>query len=113
MSVEDGEHITSLLARWRGGEPGAPNELLAIVYAEMRRIAQFHMGAERSGHTLQATALVHEAYIRLIAQSDKEFESRTHFFAVCSQVMRQVLVDQARRHRAIKRGGSIPAINLD
>jgi len=111
--MESASTVTSLLGRWRAGDQGALDDLIPIVYGEMRRLAQFHLGAERPEHTWRATELVHEAYLRLAGQDDKTYQNRTHFFAVCSRVMRQVLVDHAREHRALKRGGDAAVVNLD
>jgi len=107
------DQITVLLARWRGGEPEALQSLIPLVYTELRRLAQFHLRGERPGHTLQATALANEAYLRLVAVHAKEYQNRAHFFAVCSRVMRQILVDHAREHRALKRNEGADALSLD
>lgn len=96
--------VTSLLRRWTQGERDALGDLLPAVYAELRRLARQALRNERTGHTLQATALVHEAFLRLVPQQKKEWQNREHFFAVCAQAMRQVLVDHARRRQARKRG---------
>jgi RNA polymerase sigma factor (TIGR02999 family) len=111
--VEPPESVTILLDRWRSGEEQALQSLIPLVYGELRRLAQFHLQGERTEHTLQATALVHEAYIRLIAANSQEYQNRAHFFAVCSRAMRQVLVDHAREHRAIKRGAGAGPLSLD
>jgi RNA polymerase sigma-70 factor, ECF subfamily len=105
--------VTSLLQRWSGGDDQALQELIPTVYAELRRLGRRALRQERDGHTLQPTALVHEAFLRLIPQQQKAWQSREHFFAVCSQVMRQVLVDQARRWHALKRGAHDIRIALD
>jgi RNA polymerase sigma factor (TIGR02999 family) len=101
--------VTQLLADWRQGNREALNALIPLVYDELRRLAHNHLNRERSGHTLQSTALVNEAYMRLVRQ-DLEINNRAHFFAVSSHLMRQILVDYARRHRAAKRGDG--ALNL-
>jgi RNA polymerase sigma factor (TIGR02999 family) len=98
------EDVTKLLQRWSGGEPEALGELLPMVYGELRRLARRALSRERPDHTLQPTALVHEAFLRVVPQQAKGWQNREHFFAVCAQVMRQVLVDYARRRRARKRG---------
>jgi RNA polymerase sigma factor (TIGR02999 family) len=104
--------ITVLLDRWKGGDQAALQDLLPIVYDELRRVAQRYLRSERTGHTLQSTALVHEAYIRLAQGSPRELENRAHFFAVASNLMRQILVDYARSHRAAKRGGGEYKVTL-
>jgi RNA polymerase sigma factor (TIGR02999 family) len=111
--LESDENITGLLARWRNGEEQALQSLIPLVYGELRRLAQFHLRGERPSHTLQATALAHEAYLRLVAVHAKDYQNRAHFFAVCSRVMRQILVDHAREHRALKRGASSGHLSLD
>jgi RNA polymerase sigma factor (TIGR02999 family) len=105
--------VTQLLGRWRSGDREALDALVPLVYDQLRRIAQNHLRNERPGHTLQSTALVHEAYVRLIRQDLPEWQNRAHFFAVAAQLMRQILVDHARAHRADKRGGSACRLNLD
>lgn len=98
--------VSALVARWRAGDQEALQALIPAVYEELRRIAQHHLKQERPDHTLQSTALVHEAYLRLIKRGPADVENRTHFMAVASRLMRQILVDHARRQRAAKRGGS-------
>lgn len=107
------EEVTELLVRWRGGDKDALDALLPLVYAELRRIARHYLSNERSDHTLQSTALVHEAYVRLAKQKLPEWQNRAHFFAVAAQLMRQILVDHARGHRASKRGGETYKIALE
>ena len=97
--------VSELLIRWRTGDREALQALLPLVYNELRRLARYHLRAERADHTLQSTALVHEAYLRLTTGSPQKLENRSHFYAVASQLMRQILVDYARKHRAAKRGG--------
>jgi RNA polymerase sigma factor (TIGR02999 family) len=99
--------VSALLCKWRAGNQDALQALIPLVYEELRRIAQRHLRQERPDHTLQSTALVHEAYLRLMKQQPAEVENRAHFLAVASQLMRQILVDHARRHRAAKRGGGL------
>jgi len=113
--LDDSEkpQITQLLADWRGGSKDAFERLLPLVYAELRRIAKNHMFRERDGHVLQTTALLNEAYLRLVHQPDIEWQSRAHFFAIAAQVMRQILVDYARRQNRSKRGGGQQHITLD
>lgn len=97
--------ITQLLAGASAGEQAALEELLPLVYQELRRLADNYLRRERPDHTLQATALVHEAYLRLVGQTSISWQNRAHFFSVAAQVMRHILVDHARGHNAEKRGG--------
>ena len=113
MGQEPTREITQLLQGWRGGDRQALDELLPVVYKELQRLAHFQLRHERPGHTLQSAALVNEAYLRLIGLNPPQWESRTHFFAIAAQLMRQILVDYARRHRAGKRGGGEETIPLD
>jgi RNA polymerase sigma factor (TIGR02999 family) len=105
--------VTELLVRWRGGDKAALDALMPLVYAELRRVAQHYLNNERPDHTLQSTALVHEAYVRLINQNFPQWQNRAHFFAVAAQLMRQILIDYARSHRASKRGGNVYKMALD
>jgi RNA polymerase sigma-70 factor (ECF subfamily) len=105
--------VTQLLARWSGGDPNAREALIPLVYNELRRVARSLLAQQRSDHTLQSTALVHEAYLRLVGRSSVHFENRAHFFAVSSQLMRRILVDHARKHNAAKRGGNNLTLVLD
>jgi RNA polymerase sigma factor (TIGR02999 family) len=105
--------VTELLVRWRDGDREALDSLLPLVYDELRRIARHYLQGERSGHTLQSTALVNEAYVRMVAQDFPQWQNRAHFFAVAAQLMRQILVDHARSHRASKRGGNVYKVSLD
>ncbi len=105
--------VTQLLVRWRSGDREALDSLLPLVYDELRRIARHYLQGERPGHTLQSTALVNEAYMRMVAQDFPEWQNRAHFFAVAAQLMRQILVDHARTHRASKRGGDVCKVALD
>jgi RNA polymerase sigma factor (TIGR02999 family) len=107
------QEITRLLAEWAGGDRAALDRLTPLVHAELRRIARRQMSGERHGHTLQATALVNEAYLRLAGQGGFEWQSRAHFFAVCAQVMRHILIDHARAHARDKRGGGAAHVSLD
>lgn len=104
--------ITQLLRRWRDGNREALDALLPLVYDELRRLAHRHLRNERAEHTLQSSALVHEAYLRLVGQDFPQWEGRTHFFAIAAQLMRQILVDYARRHRASKRGSGVCMLTL-
>lgn len=103
--------ITQLLFRWREGDSSAFEELFPLLYGELRRLAQSYLVREDPGHTLQGTALVHEAYLRLLGQKDVDWQSRGHFFAVAAQAMRRILVDHARKHTAEKRKGAV--VSLD
>jgi RNA polymerase sigma-70 factor, ECF subfamily len=105
--------VTQLLADVRQGQVGAAEALLPMVYQELRRIAASYMRRERANHTLQATALVHEAYLQLIDQTRVEWQNRAHFFGVAAQLMRRILVEHARAHNAAKRGGAAPKLELD
>jgi RNA polymerase sigma factor (TIGR02999 family) len=105
--------ITTLLERWGRGDAEAFRGLLPLVYEELRRLAAHHLRRERPGHTLQPTALVHEAFLRLSGLREMQLRNRAHFYGAAAQVMRRVLVDHARRHRAIKRGGGeVVAVEL-
>lgn len=113
MTTVSPHEITRLLADWAGGDRGALDRLAPLVHAELRRIARRQMGGEREGHTLQATALVNEAYLRLAGGEGFEWRDRAHFYAVCAQVMRHVLIDHARAHARDKRGGGAIHVSLD
>ena len=106
-------NVTQLLTEWRSGHPQALERLTPVVYDELRRLARHHMRAERSNHTLQATAVAHEAFLRLI-QADVALQDRTHFFALASRLMRRVLVDHARSRARIKRSaGTKEQLSVD
>jgi RNA polymerase sigma factor (TIGR02999 family) len=105
--------VSLLLQDWRNGDRRALDTLLPLVYKELRRLARIQLQKERPDHTLQSAALVHEAYLRLIGLNTPQWESRTHFFAIAAQLMRQILVDYARRHGAAKRGGGVCKLSLD
>lgn len=111
MSSASSNRITELLVSWQKGDSGALNAVIPLVYAELRRLARYHLNREREGHTLQSTALVNEVYLRLVDQG-LEVRNRTHFFAVASHLMRQILVDYARRRSAAKRGHEIEKVTL-
>ena len=114
MNPSSGQHeITRLLRAWTGGQAGAPERLMPLVYEELHRLAKRYMVREREGHTLQATALVHESYLRLIDASSVTFEDRAHFFGMCATLMRRILVDSARSHGAWKRGGDWRPVQLE
>src|SRR5215831_12527208 len=112
MSSKSGE-VTRLLHNWSSGDANALNELAPLVYEELHRLAGTFLRGERPGHTLQATALVHEAYIRLVEQDQPEWHSRAHFTAVAAHYMRQILVDHARKRNTAKRGSGERALPLD
>src|SRR5512137_1071234 len=105
--------VTQLIARAKAGHGAAVEELVPLVYAELRRIAGRYVRRERAGHSLQATALVHEAYIRLLKDQDLSFENRAHFLGIAARSMRQILVEHARARDAEKRGGERRRITLD
>jgi RNA polymerase sigma factor (TIGR02999 family) len=107
------EDITQLLLAWGAGDAAALDELMPIVYAELRKLARSYMRNQRADHTLQTTALVNEAYLRLIDSSRVKWQNRTHFFAISAQLMRRVLVDFARQRGSQKRGGEVQKIELD
>jgi RNA polymerase sigma factor (TIGR02999 family) len=105
--------VTHLLAQWRDGDARAFDELVPLVYAELRQLADHYLQHERNGHTLQPTALVHEAYLRLAQQSGAGFNNRVHFYGAAATVMRRILVDHARRRLALKRGAGLAPIELN
>jgi RNA polymerase sigma factor (TIGR02999 family) len=113
VSVDSSYPVSKLLVRWKHGDKEALQALLPLVYDELRRLARHHLQGERAGHTLQSAALVHEAYLRLMDQEPPRLDNRAHFFALASHVMRQILVDYARRHHAAKRGANILTLTLD
>lgn len=104
--------VTQLLADWNRGDQAALDQLVPLMYRELRQLARHYLARERADHTLQATALVHEAYLRLVDQTKVDWHDRTHFFAVAARVMRHVLVDHARRYRCEKRGGARDKVPL-
>ena len=103
--------ITQLLEKWRDGDQGALQDLVPLVYGELRRLAHHYLQSERPNHTLQSTALVHEAYLRLVSQEPDHLQNRAHFMAVASQLMRQILVDFARSRSAAKRQADLLALD--
>jgi RNA polymerase sigma factor (TIGR02999 family) len=107
------QNVTQLLADWSRGDDAALRELTPLVYEELRRLAHHYMGGQRPDHTLQATALVNEAYLRLADQTSPNFTNRSHFFAVAAQAMRQILVNYARASQSQKRGGGALKVELD
>jgi RNA polymerase sigma factor (TIGR02999 family) len=107
------QEVTQLLVEWGKGDEAALDQLMPLVYAELRRMARRYMGTQNPGHTLQATALIHEAYVRLIGDSDKQWVNRAHFFGVAGSSMRHILVDHARALRTAKRGGPRSVLPLE
>lgn len=105
--------VTFLLSQIESGDPNAADALLPLVYSELRRLAQHRMANERSDHTLQATALVHEAWIRLAGSNQQEWRGREHFFSAAAEAMRRILVDSARRKQAIRHGGGQEKLSLE
>lgn len=105
--------ISELLARWSQGESTALDELVPLVYGELRRLARYCLIGQRPDHTLQSAALVHEAYLRLVGHNEVRWNDRVHFFAVAAQLMRRILVDHARRKCAEKRGGDCVTVTLN
>ena len=113
MPTMSPQEVTQLLADWGKGDRSALDKLFPLVHSELRRIAQRQMSQERPGHTLQATALVNEAYLKLAGQQGFDWQNRAHFFAVCAQVMRHILIDHARAHARDKRGGGAVKVSLN
>lgn len=107
------DEVTQLLADWSKGDKSALDRLTPLIYGELRRLAHHYMSRERPGHTLQTTALVNEAYVRLINRRDVHWQNRDHFFAIAAQLMRSILVDHARQYGYSKRGGGARKISLD
>ncbi len=107
------QEVTQLLIAWSNGDQAAQEKLIPLVYDELRRLARRYMNREPAGHTLQTTALVNEAYLRLIEQKDVKWQNRAHFFAISSQLMRRILVSMARARQAHKRGGEARQVSLD
>ncbi|WP_165067991.1 sigma-70 family RNA polymerase sigma factor [Paludisphaera rhizosphaerae] len=105
--------VTEILAGVERGDPQAAGDLLPLVYDELRRLAAQRFAHEKPGQTLQATALVHEAYLRLIGAADPGWEGRGHFFAAAAEAMRRIMVEQARKHDSLKRGGEFHRVDLD
>lgn len=105
--------VTQLLVDWQQGDQSALKKLTPLIYNELRRIAHRYVQHERNGHTLQTTALVNEAYVRLAGQEKPEWQNRSHFFAVTAQVMRHILIDHARRRRYLKHGGQFQQVSME
>ena len=113
MRAPQTNQVTRLLLEWGRGDKAALDELMPLVYQELRQLAGGYLRNEKPGHTLQPTALIHEAYMRLVNQNTPEWEGRTHFYAVAARLMRQILVDHARTRVAAKRGGAAQKVSLD
>ena len=105
--------VTQLLVSWSNGDTAALEQLIPLVYAELRRLARRHMGRENPGHTLQTSALINEAYVKLVDQQNVQWQNRAHFFAVAAQVMRHILIDHARRYQYAKRGAGARKVPLE
>lgn len=113
MARSSPSEVSQLLHAWNNGDETALEKLMPLVYNELHRMARYYMARESPGHTLQTTALVNEAYVRLVDSAHTSFQNRIHFFAVCAQAMRRILADWGRSRRALKRGGEIPMLRLD
>lgn len=113
MTTPSPHEVTQLLVAWSNGDRVARDELMPLVYEELRRLAHRYMGRERPGHTLQTSALVNEAYLRLIDQNDVHWQNRAHFFGIAAQMMRRILVDYARKRGFAKRGGDARPVPLE
>ncbi len=113
MRSETPLDITGLLRRWNDGEAAVLDELTPLVYEELRRLARRHLARERPGHSINTTALVHEAWLRLVTVKDARWDDRAHFFGLCAQLMRRILVDHARARLRARRGGGIDPAPLD
>jgi RNA polymerase sigma-70 factor (ECF subfamily) len=107
------QEVTQLLKDWSGGDEGALAKLIPLVQPELHRLAQHYMSRERVSHTLQTTALLNEAYLRLVDDPTRNWQNRTHFVAATAQLMRRIMVDHAREHRSLKRGGGALKVSLD
>jgi len=113
MGISSPHDVTRLLQDWRNGDKAALEKLTPLVYDELRRLANRYLRSERKDHTLQGTALVHEAYMKMVGYTDLEWQSRAHFFGVAARIMRQILIDHARKHKADRRGGGKQNLNLE
>jgi RNA polymerase sigma factor (TIGR02999 family) len=112
MAASCPKEVTQLLVEWRHGDKAALDQLIPLVYDELRRLARGYMRREKEGHTLQTSALIHEAYLRLVDQKNVQWNNRAHFFGVAAQLMRQILVDHARSRSRAKRGGNAQKVSL-
>jgi RNA polymerase sigma factor (TIGR02999 family) len=113
MTTPSPDEVTQLLVAWGNGNQAALEQLMPLVYEELHRLARHYMRREHPGHTLQTTALVNEAYCRLVDQKRMRWQNRAHFFAISAQLMRRILVDHARSHQYAKRGGDAHTVSLD
>jgi RNA polymerase sigma factor (TIGR02999 family) len=113
MNFNSPPDVTQILLDWSKGDSAAPEKLMPFVYEELRRLARSYLARERADHTLQATALVHEAYLRLADQTQLSWKDRAHFYGIAARLMRRILVDHARAHNAAKRGGLEQKLSLD
>lgn len=113
MSTTSPQDVTQILLNWQEGDADAPAKLMPIVYEELRRLARNYLQRERADHTLQATALVHEAYLRMVDEKSVSWKDRAHFYGIAARLMRRILVDHARAHNAAKRGGLDQKLTLD
>ena len=113
MTEAQTHQVTQLLIDWSNGDPSALDKLMPLIDAELRRLAHRYMSRERAGHTLQTTALVNEAFLRLVNRKNLQWQNRAHFFGLAAQVMRTILVDHARSHASVKRGGGARNLELD
>ena len=113
MVVPAPDHVTRLLVDWQHGDKAALDQLMPLVYRELRKLAASYLRSERRDHTLQPTALIHEAYLRMVEGETPEWKSRAHFFGVAARLMRQILVDHARTVKASKRGGELQKLSLE
>lgn len=113
MATPHPQEVTQLLLEWSGGDEEALDQLLPVVYDELRRLAHYHLRRERADHTLSTTALVHEAYLKLVDQHQVDWQNRAHFFAIAAQAMRRILLKYARRRQALKRGAGQVRLSLD
>jgi RNA polymerase sigma factor (TIGR02999 family) len=112
-STSSSHQVSELLVRWQGGDAGALESLIPLVYSELRKLARCYLRRERPNHTLQSAALVHEAYVRLAGNTSQDWKNRTHFFSVAARLMREILVDHARNRAAVKRGAGLSPIALN
>lgn len=113
MNTPTAHDVTRLLVAWSGGDAAAAEQVMPLVYGELRQLAGSYLRQERAGHTLQPTALVHEAYLRLVDDTQIHWQSRAHFYGIAARIMRRILVDHARASGALKRGGKAPHVPLD
>jgi len=113
MTPSQTNQVTRLLLNWQSGDKAALDDLMPLVYHELRKLASSYLKSERRDHTLQPTALIHEAYLRMVDQDLPQWQNRAHFYGVAARLMRQILVDHARTRRASKRGGEQPRVSLD